>query len=129
MSSGPRSDVPHGTWRRRKIEWQVLSLYEGVKTLLRPSMVFHIPPALRVYGKFTVAVSETALVTETGCEQLGTFPRALASCERSESSVFERAQSRSPAATAAPGRHLIVTELLTHPPTLRAKPARHSGSC
>jgi Xaa-Pro dipeptidase len=59
-------------------EWQVLSLYEGVKTALRPGMVFHIPPALRVYGKFTVGVSETALVTETGCEQLGTFPRALA---------------------------------------------------
>jgi Xaa-Pro dipeptidase len=59
-------------------EWQVLSLYEGVKTVLRPGMVFHIPPALRVYGKFTVGVSETALVTETGCEQLGTFRRALA---------------------------------------------------
>jgi len=59
-------------------EWQVLSLYEGVKTVLQPGMVFHIPPALRVYGKFTVGVSETALVTETGCEQLGTFPRALA---------------------------------------------------
>jgi Xaa-Pro aminopeptidase len=59
-------------------EWQVLSLYEGVKTVLRPGMVFHIPPALRVYGKFTVGVSETALVTETGSEQLGTFRRALA---------------------------------------------------
>ena len=59
-------------------EWQVLSLYEGVKTALQPGMVFHIPPALRVYGKFTVGVSETALVTATGCEQLGTFPRQLA---------------------------------------------------
>lgn len=59
-------------------EWQVLSLYEGVKTVLRPGMVFHIPPALRVYGQFTVGVSETAVVTEKGCEQLGTFPRQLA---------------------------------------------------
>jgi Xaa-Pro dipeptidase len=59
-------------------EWQVLSLYEGVKIVLQPGMVFHIPPALRVYGKFTVGVSETALVTEKGCEQLGTFPRELA---------------------------------------------------
>lgn len=59
-------------------EWQVLSLYEGVKTVLQPGMVFHIPPALRLYGKFTVGVSETALITETGHEQLGTFPRALA---------------------------------------------------
>ena len=56
----------------------MLSLYEGVKTTLRPGMVFHIPPALRLYGKFTVGVSETALVTETGSEQLGAFPRALA---------------------------------------------------
>ncbi|MGE0769285.1 MAG: M24 family metallopeptidase [Hyphomicrobiaceae bacterium] len=59
-------------------EWQVLSLYEGVKTVLKPGMIFHIPPALRVYGTFTVGVSETALVTERGAEQLGTFPRALA---------------------------------------------------
>jgi Xaa-Pro dipeptidase len=59
-------------------EWQVLSLYEGIKTVLQPGMVFHIPPALRVYGQFTVGVSETALVTEKGCEQLGTFPRELA---------------------------------------------------
>ena len=59
-------------------EWQVLSLYEGIKTVLQPGMVFHIPPALRLYGKFTVGVSETALVTETGHEQLGTFSRELA---------------------------------------------------
>lgn len=59
-------------------EWQVLSLYEGIKTVLQPGMVFHIPPALRVYGKFTVGVSETALVTDKGCEQLGTFRRELA---------------------------------------------------
>jgi Xaa-Pro dipeptidase len=59
-------------------EWQVLSLYEGVKTVLQPGMVFHIPPALRVYGQFTVGVSETALVTDTSCQQLGTFPRQLA---------------------------------------------------
>jgi Xaa-Pro dipeptidase len=59
-------------------EWQVLSLYEGVKTVLRPGMIFHIPPALRIYGQFTVGVSETALVTETGYLQLGTFKRDLA---------------------------------------------------
>jgi Xaa-Pro dipeptidase len=59
-------------------EWQVLSLYDGVKTVLQPGMVFHIPPALRIYGQFTVGVSETVVVTETGYEQLGTFPRDLA---------------------------------------------------
>ena len=41
-------------------EWQVLSLYAGVDAPLRPGMVFHVPPALRVYGEFTVGVSETA---------------------------------------------------------------------
>ncbi len=34
-------------------------------------MTFHIPPALRIYGQFTVGVSETVVVTETGYRQLG----------------------------------------------------------
>jgi len=40
-------------------------------------MAFHIPPALRIYGEFTVGVSETAIVTESGCETLSNFPRDL----------------------------------------------------
>jgi Xaa-Pro dipeptidase len=77
-------------------EWQVLSLYEGVKTVLQPGMVFHIPPALRLYGKFTVGVSETALVTETGYEQFGTFPRELAiKSNPAEPSTFVRSSSSS----------------------------------
>jgi Xaa-Pro dipeptidase len=40
-------------------------------------MVFHIPPALRRYGEFTVGVSETVVVTESGCRQLGTVPRDM----------------------------------------------------
>jgi len=58
-------------------EWQVLSLYSGVREVLRPGMVFHIPPALRRYGEFTVGVSETAVVTEQGCRVLGSVPREL----------------------------------------------------
>lgn len=58
-------------------EGGILSLYTGVETELRPGMVFHIPPALRIYGRFTVGVSETAVVTETGCRALGTVPRPL----------------------------------------------------
>jgi Xaa-Pro dipeptidase len=58
-------------------EWQVLSLFSGVRELLRPGMVFHIPPALRRYGEFTVGVSETAVVTEDGCRVLGSVPREL----------------------------------------------------
>jgi Xaa-Pro dipeptidase len=58
-------------------EWQVLSLFSGVREILQPGMVFHIPPALRRYGEFTVGVSETAVVTEDGCRVLGSVPREL----------------------------------------------------
>lgn len=59
-------------------EGGILSLYTGVKTPFEPGMTFHIPPALRIYGRFTVGVSETVVVTETGHRVLGTIPRALA---------------------------------------------------
>lgn len=58
-------------------EGAILSLNAGVKTALQPGMTFHLPPALRIYGRFTVGVSETIVVTETGWRQLGTVPRAL----------------------------------------------------
>ncbi|MBV8791723.1 MAG: aminopeptidase P family protein, partial [Pseudolabrys sp.] len=35
------------------------------------------PPALRIYGQFTVGVSETVVVTETSCRQLGSVARPL----------------------------------------------------
>lgn len=58
-------------------EGGILSLYTGVTTEFQPGMTFHIPPALRIYGQFTVGVSETVVVTETGCRALGTIPRPL----------------------------------------------------
>ncbi|MCS0495793.1 Xaa-Pro peptidase family protein [Ancylobacter sp. MQZ15Z-1] len=58
-------------------EGGILSLNAGVKTPLAPGMTFHLPPALRIYGRFTVGVSETIVVTETGCRVLGTLDRAL----------------------------------------------------
>ncbi len=58
-------------------EGNVLSLYEGIETVIQPGMAFHIPPALRIYGEFTVGVSETAIVTENGCETLSTIGRDL----------------------------------------------------
>ena len=58
-------------------EGNVLSLFTGVKTRLKPGMAFHIPPALRIYGAFTVGVSETAIVTESGCQVLSQLPRDL----------------------------------------------------
>ncbi|KAA5606600.1 aminopeptidase P family protein [Roseospira marina] len=58
-------------------EWQVASLFTGIKTELKPGMVFHVPPALRLYGAYTVGVSETVVVTEDGYRALGTIPRDL----------------------------------------------------
>jgi Xaa-Pro dipeptidase len=58
-------------------EGAIISLNAGVKTELQPGMTFHLPPALRIYGRFTVGVSETIVVTETGYRALGTIGRAL----------------------------------------------------
>jgi Xaa-Pro dipeptidase len=58
-------------------EGNILSLYTGVDTELAPGMVFHVPPALRVYGEFTVGVSETAIVTDDGCKTLSSINREL----------------------------------------------------
>jgi Xaa-Pro dipeptidase len=58
-------------------EGSILSLYAGVHTELRPGMAFHIPPALRIYGQFTVGVSETIVVTDTGYRALGSVDRPM----------------------------------------------------
>jgi Xaa-Pro dipeptidase len=58
-------------------EGGILSLYAGVHTELRPGMTFHIPPALRIHGQFTVGVSETIAVTDTGYRVLGSLPRPM----------------------------------------------------
>ena len=58
-------------------EGGILSLYSGINTELQPGMTFHIPPALRIYGEFTVGVSETVVVTDNGYRQLGSLSRPL----------------------------------------------------
>jgi len=58
-------------------EGAILSLNAGVTTELEPGMTFHLPPALRIYGQFTVGVSETIVVTDTGWRQLSTLPRDM----------------------------------------------------
>jgi Xaa-Pro dipeptidase len=54
-----------------------LELADGDPTELRPGMVFHLPETVRRPGEPLVAVSETVLVTETGCEPLTRFRRGL----------------------------------------------------
>jgi Xaa-Pro dipeptidase len=58
-------------------EGNILSLFRGVDVALEPGMAFHVPITLREWGRFTVAVSETLLVTETGARPLGSVPRGL----------------------------------------------------
>ena len=55
-----------------------LDLHAGDETVLEPGMVFHLPQAMRVGGSAPTAVSETVLITESGCEVLTDFvPRDL----------------------------------------------------
>jgi Xaa-Pro dipeptidase len=58
-------------------EWQVLSFFDGVDVPLEPGMCFHVPTALREYGVFTVGLSESIVVTDTGCRILGSVPRHI----------------------------------------------------
>lgn len=50
-----------------------LDLKEGDETVLKPGMVFHVPQAMRIGDSIPTTVSETVLVTETGCELLTRF--------------------------------------------------------
>lgn len=59
------------------IEATIGSLKTGDPTLLQPGMCYHIPVAVRLYGKAAVGLSETIRVTDTGAEVLGHFPRQL----------------------------------------------------
>lgn len=58
-------------------EGNILSLFRGVDVALEPGMAFHVPITLREYGRFTVAVSETLVVTGTGARLLGALPRGM----------------------------------------------------
>jgi Xaa-Pro dipeptidase len=58
-------------------EGNILGLYHDVDIPLQPGMVFHVPVALREWGKFTVAVSETVLVTEGAARPLGKIKRSM----------------------------------------------------
>jgi Xaa-Pro dipeptidase len=58
-------------------EGNILSLYRGVDVVLTPGMVFHVPITLREYARWTVAVSETVLVTSQGARRLSALPAGL----------------------------------------------------
>jgi Xaa-Pro dipeptidase len=58
-------------------EGNILSLYRGVDVPLEAGMVFHVPITLREYAKWTVAVSETVVVTAEGPRPLSGIGREL----------------------------------------------------
>jgi Xaa-Pro dipeptidase len=58
-------------------EGNILSLFRGVDVPLEPGMVFHVPITLREYNKWTVAVSETVMVTDKGPKTFSTIGREL----------------------------------------------------
>ncbi|WP_163387631.1 M24 family metallopeptidase, partial [Enterobacter ludwigii] len=53
-------------------EWQVASLHDTVDLPLVPGMCIHVVPALREYGVFTIGISESICITETGARIMGT---------------------------------------------------------
>ena len=58
-------------------EWQVASLHDSVDLPLEPGMCFHVVPALREYGVFTVGISESIRITDEGARVLGKVPRPI----------------------------------------------------
>lgn len=58
-------------------EGNILGLNHDIHVPLQPGMAFHVPVALREWGKFTVAVSETLLVTEGAARSFGKLKREM----------------------------------------------------
>jgi len=58
-------------------EGNILSLFRGVDVPLESGMVFHVPITLREYNRFTVAVSETVMVTNGAARTFSTIGRDL----------------------------------------------------
>ncbi len=58
-------------------EGHLLSFHAGETRALEAGMVFHVPPACRIFGETGAGVSETVVVTANGCRPLGTVPRDL----------------------------------------------------
>ncbi len=54
------------------------SVTEDTELILQAGMTFHCSTSLRKVGQFGVTVSETVLITDSGCEALTNVPRELA---------------------------------------------------
>jgi len=56
-------------------EGQIMSIWEGDQRPLRPGMTFHLVPGFMDLGKHAIVISETVLVTDSGCEVVTNYPR------------------------------------------------------
>ena len=58
-------------------EGNIISIWDGETRPLQAGMTFHLVPGYSELNRHTVVISETILVTETGCEALTDYPRKL----------------------------------------------------
>jgi len=58
-------------------EGQIMSLWADDERPLAEGMTFHLVPGVIIPSKYIVNISETVLVTESGCEAITQFPREL----------------------------------------------------
>jgi Xaa-Pro aminopeptidase len=56
-------------------EGHIMSIWDGDDRPLRTGMTFHLVPGFLDLGRYTITISDSVLVTETGCEVLTHFPR------------------------------------------------------
>lgn len=58
-------------------EGQIMSIWDGDERPLRAGMTFHLVPGFFDLGRHSIVISETVLVSGTGCEVITNFPREL----------------------------------------------------
>jgi Xaa-Pro dipeptidase len=58
-------------------EGHIMSIWPKDRRPLQAGMTFHLVPGITIHGKYEVTISETVLVTESGCEVLTSYDRQL----------------------------------------------------
>jgi Xaa-Pro dipeptidase len=56
-------------------EGHIMSIWDGDERPLRPGMTFHLVPGFLDLGRYAITVSDTVLVTDSGCEVITNYPR------------------------------------------------------
>jgi len=56
-------------------EGHIMSIWDGDERPLRPGMTFHLVPGFLDLGRYEITVSDTVLVTDSGCEVITNYPR------------------------------------------------------